>query len=269
MTSGKRAVLGIDAAWGEKNPSGVALVREDANGWSCLAVAGSHREFGRNVFSRETKTLDELVQAAASDLGASLVLLTVDMPLSHRIIDKRREADNAITRNFSKNWCPCHSPQGDRPEKVSRRLYDMAKDAGFALHTTADHSAEKTLLEVYPHAALLRLLRLDKRLEYKVSRSRQLFPGASVEERKEKHLAAFQRVVGALSQKIAGIPAFLPKSHKDVKSFAALKSVEDALDALVCAWVGVEYLEGRAEPFGDGSAAIWVPKPHSLCASTW
>ena len=44
-----------------------------------------------------------------------------------------------------------------------------------------------------------------------------------------------------------------------VKSLAALKRYEDALDALVCAWVGVEYLGGRTLPLGDGDAAIWCP----------
>ena len=37
------------------------------------------------------------------------------------------------------------------------------------------------------------------------------------------------------------------------------KVYEDGLDAVVCAWVGSEYVEARAEPFGDAKAAIWVP----------
>jgi hypothetical protein len=32
------------------------------------------------------------------------------------------------------------------------------------------------------------------------------------------------------------------------------------VDAIVCAWVGIAVLEGRAEPFGDDDAAIWIPK---------
>ena len=43
------------------------------------------------------------------------------------------------------------------------------------------------------------------------------------------------------------------------KTLAGLKSYEDALDALVCAWVGTEYLAGRATAYGDCDAAIWVP----------
>jgi predicted RNase H-like nuclease len=40
---------------------------------------------------------------------------------------------------------------------------------------------------------------------------------------------------------------------------AALKRYEDALDALVCGWVGIEYLGGRCTAFGDTAAAIWTP----------
>jgi predicted RNase H-like nuclease len=42
-------------------------------------------------------------------------------------------------------------------------------------------------------------------------------------------------------------------------SASGLKRYEDALDALVCAWVGAKYLLGEAVAYGDGTAAIWVP----------
>ena len=35
--------------------------------------------------------------------------------------------------------------------------------------------------------------------------------------------------------------------------------VEDMLDALICAWIGIEHLEGRTIGLGDATAAIWVP----------
>tara|TARA_B100002003_G_scaffold148670_1_gene137814 strand:+ start:724 stop:861 length:138 start_codon:yes stop_codon:yes gene_type:complete len=42
-------------------------------------------------------------------------------------------------------------------------------------------------------------------------------------------------------------------------SLAGLKTYEDGIDALVCAWVGIEYLRGAATPYGDDDAAIWIP----------
>jgi predicted RNase H-like nuclease len=38
-----------------------------------------------------------------------------------------------------------------------------------------------------------------------------------------------------------------------------LKSYEDALDGVVCAWVGTTYLSGEVEPIGDDMGAIWKP----------
>ena len=38
-----------------------------------------------------------------------------------------------------------------------------------------------------------------------------------------------------------------------------LKSFEDQLDAVVCAWSSICALEGRAVPFGDAQAAVWIP----------
>lgn len=40
---------------------------------------------------------------------------------------------------------------------------------------------------------------------------------------------------------------------------AGLERHEDALDALVCAWVGTEHLAGRTAALGDAEAAIWTP----------
>ena len=40
-----------------------------------------------------------------------------------------------------------------------------------------------------------------------------------------------------------------------------LKQIEDAIDALICCWVGLRWLKGAAEPYGDVNSAIWVPLP--------
>ena len=38
---------------------------------------------------------------------------------------------------------------------------------------------------------------------------------------------------------------------------AKLKRYEDAIDALICCWVGTLYAEVNARPLGDNTAAIW------------
>ena len=45
-----------------------------------------------------------------------------------------------------------------------------------------------------------------------------------------------------------------------VPSLSSLKRYEDALDALVCGWVAAQFVQGNAMPYGDATAAVWVPK---------
>jgi hypothetical protein len=57
---------------------------------------------------------------------------------------------------------------------------------------------------------------------------------------------------------IRDIPIELPGPDNMV-STSGVKRFEDSLDALVCAWVSAKYLEGDTVPYGDSTAAIWIP----------
>ena len=72
-------------------------------------------------------------------------------------------------------------------------------------------------------------------------------------------LTEFHRINTALRGVFGTEPIVLPPSG-GIATLAALKRYEDALDALICAWVGVEFLEGTVSAFGDGSSTIWVPR---------
>ena len=77
-------------------------------------------------------------------------------------------------------------------------------------------------------------------------------------QRIEWLLEQFQAIKDGLDQRINGIPEFIP-SPSEVTTLASLKPVEDRLDGLICAWIGIEHLEGRTVGLGDDTAAIWVP----------
>lgn len=102
-------------------------------------------------------------------------------------------------------------------------------------------------------------MNLKKRLTYKESKISKYWPNLTPADRLISLRQCFNQLSQALDSKISGIelPSLntleMPKRHM-------LKAYEDALDALVCAWVGAEYLAGRAEAYGDETAAIWVPK---------
>ncbi|MEJ1938539.1 hypothetical protein WDZ92_50740, partial [Nostoc sp. NIES-2111] len=101
-------------------------------------------------------------------------------------------------------------------------------------------------------------LNRNQRVPYKVSKSSKYWHGASLAVRIENLLAEFEAILDGLSAQIDDIPLQLPRAH-DVESLSSLKRYEDGIDALVCCWVGCQYLDGRAVPLGDATGAIWCP----------
>lgn len=259
-------ILGIDAAWTEGQPSGVALIQGMGSKWKCLAIAPSYIDFlnlsqGIPVdWNQKPKgslpDVDALLKASRKRLGGAKVdVVAVDMPLSTRPIRGRREADNAISRTFGKYKCGVHSPNLERPGRIADNMREDFEKYGFSLATkTAGNRKRSSLLEVYPHTALLKLLKVKERVPYKISKASKYWPEDKIEGRRRKILAQWRKILSALGRTIRGID-LSPR----VSNLSSLKRWEDAMDALVCAWMGIEYLAGRAKGYGDSTAAIWTP----------
>ena len=264
-------VLGIDAAWTAHQPSGVALVQRTTTGWSCLAVAPSYAAFiaqaSGQPWDPEQKATGSrpdpaaLLQACQQLAGAEVSCVSVDMPLATTPITSRRAADTAISSRFGPKGCAVHSPSAERPGAITDQLRADCAALGYSLHTNDSDQAGPSLIECYPHVALLALLKRDYRLPYKVSRSAQYWKAEKLtrRERIARLLEQFQAIKAGLDAHISGIPAFIPEPA-EVSNLASLKPVEDMLDGLICAWLGIEHLEGRTVGLGDHTAAIWVPQ---------
>ncbi|WP_028952323.1 DUF429 domain-containing protein [Synechococcus sp. CC9616] len=263
-------ILGIDAAWTAHNPSGVALVQRKAEGWQCLALAPSYDAFiglasGQHwdpkiKASGSRPDPAALLQATQQLGGEEVSCIAVDMPLATTPITSRRAADTAIASRFGPRGCAVHSPSSERPGPIADQLRADFAALGYRLHTTAVPTPFPALIEVYPHVALLALLERNYRVPYKVSRSLQYWKAESLTpaERIERLLIEFRAIRTGLEAHISGIPEFIPEPS-EVKTLASLKPIEDMLDALICAWMGIEHLEGRTAGLGDESAAIWIP----------
>ena len=272
-----RTILGIDAAWTQGEPSGVALIQGEREAWSVLGVAPSYDAFvacsqGAPVdwqasrFTGSRPNVASLIKAAREMASAELSVVGLDVPIANVRFESRRTADDAISKAFGGRGCSAHSPSAARPGRLGRSLMAQFEAEGFPLATTAPRPADtRCTIEVYPHPALLALLRRDYRVPYKVSRSTKYWPGTSVSERVLKLLAEFAKINDALGAVFGGAPISLPRGQ-EVATLAALKRYEDALDALVCAWVGLRFVEGTVAAYGDESAAIWVPKSEAPAA---
>lgn len=268
-----QTVLGIDAAWTATEPTGVALVERCSAGhrWRCVALAPSYDAFialsegtpvswHTGAFHGSASGPDGVLDAARrlTD-GQPVTLVTVDMPVATVPIIGRRRADALVSSQFGGRGCSTHSPSPQRPGPIGERLTDSMAAHGFEIaDATTACGAPARLLEVYPHPALLVLLGVPYRFGYKVSKSRRLWRGTPVEVRVQNLLVAFDLILAALRTHIDDIALDLP-APSAVSTLSHLKRYEDALDALVSAWVGIEYLEGRAQAYGDATAAIWVP----------
>ena len=257
-----QAVLGIDAAWTSKQPSGVALVVAGGQGWRLEAVAPSYAHF-MGAVTRDASPVgstpqpEALLAAAAELSGRAVDLIAVDMPLARSPICKRRASDLKISRDYGARHCATHSPSAERPGKISDKFTRDFAAAGYPLQT--ERPVERGVIEVYPHPALIELTGAAKRLEYKVARAARYWPSLAPAERGERLREKWALIVDALEAEISGVAARLPMPDRSATG-VQMKACEDMLDAIVCAWVGACALEGRAIPHGDDDSAIWIPR---------
>lgn len=278
-----RLVLGIDAAWTEKNPSGVALVEEiDSNKWKLSAVSSSYGGFCRKANAEgdalASNVLDatSILRACEAKAGRRPDLIAVDMPMSKSVIEKRRVSDDCISAEFARFWCGTHSPNKIRPGQVGLQLYKEFCNNGYAHWVNSGEQETRRLpglIEVYPHPALLALIPLDerlkafgnnKRLPYKIARVREYFEKiAEPPKRRQKLAESWQHIVTAMERVISGVSEKLGKIPP-YEVLRGWKAYEDKLDAVVCAYVAIRALDGAATAYGDGCSAIWVPNLASL-----
>jgi predicted RNase H-like nuclease len=256
-----RSVLGIDAAWTTTQPSGVALVVEEAGRWRLGRVASSYAEFlspaSRGVVN-VSHHLDPaaLLSAATAAGGGQVTLVAADIPLAATPITGRRISDNQVSIAYGSRHASTHTPSITRPGPISDRYCLEFGKLGYPLVTHGE--VTHGLIEVYPHPALIELSGAARRLPYKESKIAKYWPDLSVPERRQRLLEQWDVILQLLARHIEGVmEAFKPIPLSSPRR--AMKAFEDALDAVVCAWVGICVLEGRATAFGDPDSAIWIP----------
>jgi predicted RNase H-like nuclease len=262
-----RTVLGIDAAWTLTQPSGVALVTETASGWRLVAVESSYQRFHDHADSTllpNARPLGSAPQAyallasCAALSGRAVDLVAIDMPLSHAPIIGRRPCDNAVSRAYGARKCGTHTASALRPGAISDDLTAAFAACNYPLRTRAAEAPG--IIEVYPHPALVELSGAAMRLPYKLSRSAQYWPALNSEQRRLQLYCQWSDIVVLLENRIDGVAAALPALGPGASRLDA-KAYEDKIDAIVCAWVAICALDGRAIPFGDEVSAIWIPTP--------
>ena len=248
----------------------MALAERTALGWRCVAVAPSYDTFialahgipvdwNAASIPGSAPSVTKLLEATAHLTRAHLSVVAIDMPVAMVPITGRRVADNAISKAFGGRGCSTHSPNKKRPGDLGAVLSSEFQSRGYTIATASDPTGTlDRLIEVYPHPALLSLLGRDKRAPYKVSKAGAYWPDLPASKRRRSILHEFETIRDRLQNELCHLELPLPPLET-VTTLRMLKRYEDALDALICVWVGTLYIEKKALAFGDSTAAIWCP----------
>jgi predicted RNase H-like nuclease len=199
-------------------------------------------------------TDEEICRAIAEqDVGNTLVI-AVDAPLVVPNLAGERPVEGEMRRRFARYHAACH-PANRRllgePPRGERLCAMLAERLNVQVAPAPPvRQACRVAFEVYPHAAMVRLFRLPRILEYK-ARS-----GRGLAYRREQ----MQRYVGLLRQLPVpklGLPDWLSEVPETP---AGLKRFEDRLDALFCAWLAARAWWYGGEVLGEAhTGTIWLP----------
>lgn len=238
-------LAGVDLAWQTaRNPSAIAHGYLDKG---VLHLSG----IDPAVLGIEA-VIDRL--NAIADLRA----VAIDAPLIMENATGHRAAEKQISSMYGGRGASCHACNTTLyPQAASVYLSRHLRQRGFA------HLAgERWQFECYPHAALIEIFGLSRRLPYKKG---------SVAERRlgQARLANLLRqLVGSekLSLKIpASAAPFFDADRIQSLAGQALKSNEDALDSVVCLYVaGLNAAGCNGRVFGDiDTGYVWIP--YDIC----
>lgn len=250
-----RAVfVGVDLAWSRRNPSGGAV------------LVGNRLVAWRADLSDD----DEIVAFVGSSLvegGAAVV--AVDAPLAVPNVTGARRCDRELSAAWGAYRAGAHPANrsrlagaGDvRGETIAARL---AAAYGFAQAAPiAPAPGARLLCEVYPHPAHVSLFGLRERFRYKAK------SGWDIPAR----WAAFVEYQCHLAELAHADPPLLGAHELTAHAVTglrgrSLKALEDALDALTCAYVAAyAWRHGPAGQWVYGDVAtghIIVPRPVAL-----
>lgn len=210
-----------------------------------------------------------ILDATKRYTGTQPSVIVLDIPLSPRPICGRRPADNAVSTVYGSRWAGTHTPSTKRFGHVSATLFQQLSSSGYHWMNATEHvqlnRQLRCFLETYPHPVIVEMLGLEKRLCYKVAKRQRYWPSVRPDKRWRNLASELDRLHSALASRIGGFADQVPKACDILDASpkskgAALKGIEDVLDAVVCALVGRELLAGRAVAFGDQYSAIWVPR---------
>ena len=212
--------VGVDLAWGDRKPTGLAVLDDDG----LLVHVSAVRS-------------DEEIAAALRPFVAGPCLVAIDAPLIVKNATGNRPAEADLNRDFARFDAGAHPANTAKPE-----FADSPRGARLCALLDLDldprSGRPRRAIEVYPHPATVALFRLGRTLKYKNK------PGRDLELLRGELLA----LMSHLEALAAGTPAMrlgtsiwpqLLKAVRGADRKSELRVVEDQVDAVVCAYVAL------------------------------
>jgi predicted RNase H-like nuclease len=247
--------IGLDLAWGQKNTSGGVVLRYEGDGPAAV------------VDVQEALGDDEAILGWIDewDRERQGILIGVDAPLWVPNLTGKRFAEAEVGRRFARFQAGAHPANRTlfkgyvRGEELVEKLA-----ARRIVHdpylTEAWMPKVRRVMEVFPHPAHVILFGLPRTLKYKAKPGRD-YPSrwAAMNE--------YTRLLRSLRQSVPPLSLSEDWPPIDVTGLRgiALKHLEDALDALTCAYIVLWYWHHGSEGgevIGDmPSGYIVVPRP--------
>ncbi len=219
--------VGIDLAWGERQPTGLAVLDET----------------GRLVHVSAVRT-DEEIKDDLAPYVEGPCLVALDAPLVVTNPTGSRPAEQALSKDFRRFEAGAHPSNTGKPEfangtrgaRVCKLLrLDMDPRSG----------RERRAIEVYPHPATIVLFGLGKTLKYKDKRGRDL----------DLMRSELLTLMGHVERIVTTDKAWQALRNQVVAATrkSELRVVEDQVDAVVCAYIAlfVERWPERTTTYGD------------------
>jgi len=241
--------VGVDLAWGERRPTGLAVLDDR----------------GSLVHVSQARDDDEIAAALAPYVEGDC-LVAIDAPLIVKNSTGNRPAERSLNADFARFDAGAHPVNTGKPElREQPRGARIAARLGLDINPRSGRA--RRAIEVYPHAATVALFRLGRTLKYKNKAGRDFTQLRSelmllIDLLESQAGADPALIVDGASADADGSRAWraLRIAVERAERKSELRVVEDQIDAVVCAYVGMFATRQpeRTTTYGDGETGYIV-----------
>jgi len=228
--------IGLDLAWSERNPSGLAHVVFDGRGCSLLAT--------------ESLISDEELLGWIEQRAGKTTWVGIDAPIIAPNPGKTsRPADRIVSSLFGRFHAgvyPGNRVRCARPIRFCRKL----SLRGFSLDPFLPSRSGRRQLEIFPHLAQIALFGARRIIKYKKGTRDQKRQGLKILQRTILEFLPGKNPPLLPSPGLSGLLEQNPRMLRGGR----LKGLEDRLDAFLCAYMALYFWcwgEERCQVFGN------------------